>query len=147
MTPRSEGVIGTVLLVEDDDVVALTMAHELQQLGLVVRRVVTGQDAFEAACFGLSRPAVVVMDVLLPGLSGIEATRLVRDYERRRGLPAVPILGCTGLDRQQTHEAMLRAGMDALAHKPLPVGQLALAVSRLMHRVGVSTLAPALAAG
>ena len=123
---------GRVLLVEDDDILALLMAHELQPLGLELQRVVSGQDAFEAACFTAPRPNLVVMDVLLPGLSGIEATIMLRDYERRRRMPALPIIGCSGLGRVQIHQSMLRAGMNMVLQKPLPFGRLATLVRQLL---------------
>lgn len=123
-----------VLVVDDDDVTALLIVHALQQAGLRVRRVSDGKDAFEAACFASPRPDLVIMDVALPTMSGIEATLFLRDYERRRNLPPLPILGCSGLSRDETRRAMLRAGMDAVIGKPVSVEQLVDQAIRLLER-------------
>jgi DNA-binding response OmpR family regulator len=128
----SSGQPPLVLLVEDDDVLSLLMTHTLQQAGWQVRRAIDGRDGFELACFGARRPDLVIMDVALPGMSGIQATRFLRDYEQRRGLPPVPILGCSGLDRAETQQAMRRAGMDQVVQKPLSMAGLLAAVDALL---------------
>jgi len=138
----AKALTGTVLLAEVDDALALAMARELQQLGLEVHRVNTGKDAFEATCFRKPRPDLVVMEVLLPGLSGIEVALLLRDYERRRHLPAVPVLGCSDLQRYQTHQAMLRAGMNAVVQKPLPHGRLVAIAAQLLKADELSKARP-----
>ena len=67
-----------------------------------------------------ARPDVILMDCMMPRLDGLEATRLIRQEEARRGLPRLPVIALTASALQEDHDRCLAAGMDAYLAKPLP---------------------------
>ena len=110
------------LVAEDHPVNELLMTQMLQRLGFTVRHARNGQQALEQWSQG--GVDIVLMDVQMPGTSGLEATRLIRDQEIRRGLPHTPIVAVTANAMNGDREACLAAGMDG--YTPKPVSPLAL---------------------
>lgn len=74
------------------------------------------------------------MDVEMPVLDGLEATRSIRRNEADRGLPRIPILALTANVRRQDIDSCLDAGMDGYLSKPFDRDALEEAISRLMKR-------------
>ena len=70
----------------------------------------------------------------MPGMDGVEATRLIRAAERAAGVQRVPIIALTANVMRHQIEAYLAAGMDAHVAKPIEVGALIGAVEGLVSR-------------
>ncbi|MDP2315827.1 MAG: ATP-binding protein [Pseudomonadota bacterium] len=105
-----------VLLAEDTAVNALVASRLLGRAGHRVIRVVNGREAVAAA---LAEPIdVVLMDVQMPELDGLEATRLIRRHEAEHG-GYLPIIALTAGVMKGDDELCLAAGMDAFLSKPL----------------------------
>jgi signal transduction histidine kinase/AmiR/NasT family two-component response regulator len=115
---------GTVLLAEDNDVNALVGEYALARLGVEVTRAETGTAVVERMCTNGVRPNLVLLDCQMPVMDGYEAARLVRDYERRNGLPAVPIVALTASVFQADREHCREVGMDAFLSKPFSDDEL-----------------------
>jgi CheY-like chemotaxis protein len=64
------------------------------------------------------------MDLQMPGMDGLEATRRLRQMQRNGGQPAVPIVALTAHAGDADHSACLAAGMDAVLTKPLSLDAL-----------------------
>lgn len=62
---------------------------------------------------------LVLMDVQMPGMSGLQATHEIRDIETRRKLPRTPIVAVTANAMPGDREACLAAGMDGYTAKPV----------------------------
>ncbi|MCA3554352.1 response regulator [Aestuariivirga sp.] len=126
-----------VLLAEDNSVNMLLASTLLRREGYSVTTAGNGEDALEAlaAC---KRPDLVIMDVEMPVLDGLEATRRIRRKEADRGLPRIPILALTANVRRQDINACLEAGMDGYLSKPFDRDGLEEAISRLMKRHAVA---------
>jgi two-component system, cell cycle response regulator DivK len=107
-----------VLIVDDDETTREMYGWSMRALGWVVEEVANGQDALFAAA--LFEPDVLVMDLDLPVLDGIEATRILKDHEYTKH---IPIVACTGLGDRARAEAR-QAGCSAIAVKPFPPEQL-----------------------
>ena len=108
-----------VLLAEDNEVnreIALAM---LQRLGLVVDAAADGAQAVALA--RLNRPALVLMDVQMPVLDGLAATRAMRTLP---GWAQVPILALTANASDEDRRACQQAGMDDFLPKPMDVQDL-----------------------
>ena len=118
-----------VLLVEDNATQAELFAEALGAAGFRVEAARNGLEALErAAEIG---PDVVVMDVQMPGMDGLEATR------RLRATPALretPVLALTALVMPGDRERCRAAGVDEYLAKPVPLAELVAAVSRLARR-------------
>ena len=106
-----------VLVAEDHPVNELLMTQLLKRLGCHARVARDGQQALEQ--WALGGVDIVLMDVQMPGTNGLEATRLIRDQEIRRGLPHTPIVAVTANAMNGDREACLAAGMDGYTPKPV----------------------------
>jgi two-component system CheB/CheR fusion protein len=118
-----------VLLVEDDEHSrrALTMLMEMD--GLQVVGVGSGEAALEA--FPISKPAVVLLDVGLPGINGLETCR------RLRALPGgqtPTIIALTGFGQDSDRAASRDAGFDAHATKPVELDEIYAAIRSVPPR-------------
>ena len=85
-----------VLVVEDDPQVRDVVRRYLERDGLAVQVAATGTEGLELA--RRSRPDVILLDVMLPGLSGLEVCRILRDVDGSD----VPIIMLTALDDTTT---------------------------------------------
>ena len=67
---------------------------------------------------------LIFMDCQMPGMDGLETTRLIRDMERRTGAPHVPVIALTASAMQGDREKCLAAGMDDYVTKPVTQEQI-----------------------
>jgi signal transduction histidine kinase/DNA-binding response OmpR family regulator len=121
-----------VLVAEDHPVNELLMTQLLKRLGCSVRVARDGQQAVEQ--WGAGGVDLVLMDVQMPGSNGLEATRLIRDLEIRRGLPHTPIVAVTANAMNGDREACLAAGMDGYTPKPVSPQALMQAMDNALLR-------------
>jgi two-component system, chemotaxis family, CheB/CheR fusion protein len=118
-----------VLLVEDNTLNQIVARAELERLGYVVTLAADGADAVAAVqtrpvgAFGL-----VLMDMHMPGMDGLEATRRIRALPQGQPLP---ILALTAAALDEDRETCIAAGMDGHISKPLQTELLAAAIRRL----------------
>jgi two-component system sensor histidine kinase TorS len=116
----------SVLVVEDHPVNQEVAKGFLNGLGHSARIAATGEDALEV--LRTQGFDAVMMDVNLPGISGIEATRRLRGLP---GLTHLPVIGVSAHVQPRERDACLAAGMDAVIAKPLTPEALARALERL----------------
>ena len=119
-----------MLLAEDNEINALLARKVLEKLGASVDRAKDGEEALALASEALSgiRPpyGLVLMDVRMPGLDGLETTRRIRELERRLGRSErCRIVALTASVRKEAEAATLAAGFDGFLTKPLDIKLLA----------------------
>ncbi|MCA9505952.1 MAG: response regulator [Spirochaetaceae bacterium] len=119
-----------ILVAEDHPVNQLVLRAMLEELGHEVQLVEDGERAIEAV--GLARPDLILMDCQMPRLDGYEATRRLREHERRTGAPPLPIVGVTAHAMRGDRERCLEAGMDAYLSKPVSLASLAATIAKLL---------------
>lgn len=107
---------GSVLVAEDNEDNSRLVERMLQGFGLSVITVASGDDAVRAALSDSVQ--LVLMDRHMPGMDGVEATRLLRQTGFRR-----PIVAFTAGD-QSENDALLTAGCDGVLNKPIDKGHL-----------------------
>jgi signal transduction histidine kinase/CheY-like chemotaxis protein len=123
---------GRVLVVEDEAVNQRVITVMLRRAGLEVTLVDNGLEAVERA---LAEPwALVLMDVRLPGIDGLEATRRIRE---RLGGAALTIVALTANAMPADREACLQAGMDDFLTKPVQREALSASLNRWLRPVDV----------
>ncbi|HEY4067050.1 MAG TPA: ATP-binding protein [Burkholderiaceae bacterium] len=115
---------GTALLAEDNEVNALVGEYALRRLGVDVVQAVNGAAVVERMCTNGARPDMVFLDCQMPVMDGFEAARLIRAFEKRHGLPAVPLVALTANVFQSDRDRCRDAGMDAFLAKPFGDEQL-----------------------
>jgi signal transduction histidine kinase/ActR/RegA family two-component response regulator len=122
---------GHVLVVEDNPVNALVVEAQLATLGCSCQIAVDGEDALR--CLREGRYDVVLMDCMLPGMTGYDATRAWREQEREQGLGRVPIVALTANVLASNVEACNACGMDDYLSKPCTVDKLAAKLGQWLH--------------
>jgi two-component system, cell cycle response regulator DivK len=112
-----------VLIVEDNEKNMKLVRDVLQATGYGTLEATTGEEAVELA---LSQaPALVLMDVQLPGIDGVKALERMRQNERTA---SIPVLALTAQAMSGDRERFLEAGFDGYLAKPVDVRELIEAV-------------------
>lgn len=109
----------TVLLVEDEDNIALALEHLIARQGYRLSRVADGDAAM--AAIAEVRPDLVVLDVMLPGSSGYEVCQSIR---RDSSLSGIKILMMTARGGEVERRKGLALGADAFLTKPFATSDL-----------------------
>ena len=108
-----------VLVVEDNEKNMKLVRDVLQATGYSTLEATTGEDAVELAA--LHTPALVLMDVHLPGIDGVEALARLRRDERTA---SIPVLALTAQAMHGDRERFLHAGFTGYLSKPVDVAEL-----------------------
>jgi signal transduction histidine kinase/CheY-like chemotaxis protein/HPt (histidine-containing phosphotransfer) domain-containing protein len=123
----------SILLADDVEINRVLVQAILEPHGHRITIAEDGQKALEA--FKTMRFDVVLMDVQMPEMDGLQATRAIRDYERISGRnTAVPIIAMTAFAGSENRHVCLEAGMDEYLTKPVRPDQLMQLLSRLCDR-------------
>lgn len=129
----------TLLVAEDNDLNIKVLRPYLQNLGYRVELARDGVEAVDAAT--RTKPDLILMDVQMPRMDGLEATRRLRATP---GLATVPIIALTALAMPGDQERCLAAGMNEYVSKPFRLHLLAEAITRLLkpvpHRARLKTI-------
>lgn len=126
----------TILLVDDEPTLRETLAENLEADGFAVVTAADGAQALER--FRASRPDLVILDLMLPGLSGLELCRIIRREA------AVPILMLTARDSEIDKVVGLEVGADDYVTKPFSLRELQARIRALLRRVEQAPEAPAM---
>lgn len=118
-----------VLVVDDSAVNQLLLRAQLELLGYGVTVAGDGEDAIQT-CLE-APPDAVLMDVEMPVLDGVRATRRLRDLQRLGLIPPFPIVAATSAQDEAVQHACQDAGMDGFLAKPMALA----ALHEEMHRV------------
>ncbi len=116
-----------VLLVEDDDDLCGLYAAALKAAGLAVAASGNGDEALRIATE--RKPILVVLDLALPGIDGVELCRQLKAAEATRQAPVIAVTGWSGED---VVRALEEVGVAALLTKPCPPEDLVREIMRLL---------------
>ena len=131
MTSTPAAGVSRVLVVDDEaDIVAL-VAYHLARAGYRVSTAASGSDALAAA--RQEHPALIVLDLMLPGLSGYEVLEQLRAGD---GTREIPVLMLTARRDEQDRIRGLSLGADDYLTKPFAPQELVLRVGAILRRVG-----------
>lgn len=141
-SPRSNGKT-RVLVVEDEPGIAGFVRRGLLFEGYAVDVATDGRAALSS--LRDDPPDVVVLDIMLPEIDGIEITRRVRSAEAAEGRPPVPILMLTARDAVADRVSGLEAGADDYLVKPFAFDELLARIRALLRRASPAPNAAAAA--
>ncbi len=119
--------IATVLVVEDDPRLQVMARKVLERSGYTVVTASDGEEGVRLAA--AQHPAVILMDVSLPGIDGLEATRRIKTAN-----PGQPIVACTAHAMTGDRERIMAAGCDDFLSKPYMLADL---VGKIAHFAGI----------
>ncbi len=127
-----------VLVVDDDLTIAGVVGDYLQDAGLETRHAADGQSALS-----LARewpPDIVVLDLMLPGIDGLEVCQRLR--AEREGQPPVPVIMLTALGEEGDRVAGLETGADDYVTKPFSPRELTLRIQAVLRRTAAQQDTP-----
>jgi CheY-like chemotaxis protein len=106
------------LVVEDSEVLRYLLSKQLAKLGINAEFARNGLEAVEMA---VNDYDLILMDISMPVMDGIEATTRIRQYEKEHDRRRVPIIAVTAFSERELSRA---AGMDDYLFKPVSLDQL-----------------------
>ncbi|NMC47916.1 MAG: response regulator, partial [Desulfovibrio sp.] len=121
-----------VLLVEDETSNRISAATMLRRHGHAVTEVENGQEALRA--LGREPFDVVLMDIQMPVMDGLTATRHIRGGEVPGGVKDIPVIALTAYAMEADRERFLAAGMNDFVAKPFEIRALLDTVDRVVAR-------------
>src|SRR5690242_3906029 len=131
----------SVLVVDDDDTVAAVVVGYLERAGHAATQLGDGASALKAV--DTDAPDLIVLDLMLPEIDGLEVCRRVRATH-----PDLPVIMLTALGEAEDRIAGLEVGADDYVTKPFSPRELVLRVESVLRRTSaVRTPAPLLVAG
>ncbi|AAS02576.1 two-component system response regulator TcrX [Mycobacterium avium subsp. hominissuis] len=130
---RADGNPINVLVVDDEAVLAEMVSMALRYEGWNIATASDGASAIAAA--RNQRPDVVVLDVMLPDMSGLDVLHKLREEN-----PQLPVLLLTAKDAVEDRIAGLTAGGDDYVTKPFSIEEVVLRLRALLRRTGVTTV-------
>jgi two-component system cell cycle response regulator DivK len=116
-----------ILVVEDNQMNAKLLRDVLGSRGYQVAESATAEEGLEIA--RSRRPALILMDIQLPGMSGIEA---LRELKKDASTEGIPVLAVTASVMPMERNEVLEAGFDGYQTKPISVKELTAEVRRLL---------------
>ncbi len=117
-----------ILLAEDNDVNFLVASSMLANQGHQVERASDGEEAVRKGLRDIDRPDLILMDCMMPRMSGLDATRSIRVQEAAAGLPRIPIIALSAATDEELSRQSIDAGMDDTLGKPFSVDDLRRAI-------------------
>ena len=127
-----------VLIIEDDPDIAESLRYNLEREGWAARIAETGEKGLVAALDAKNPPALVILDLMLPGMSGTELCRRLR---REPATRRTPIIMVTARVSESDRVAGFDLGADDYITKPFSVRELMARVRAVLRRVDESTTA------
>lgn len=122
----------SVLVAEDREVNRLVIRELLEKDD---HRIVAAENGFEALA-ALERDYfdIVLMDIQMPGMDGLEAIRRIREHDGAVYDPAIPLLALTAFALADDRTRVLESGADEIVTKPVDVGRLREAIIKAMEK-------------
>ncbi len=131
----------TVLLVEDERINRLTTGRTLERLGYGILEAANGQEAL--GLLSREHADIILMDIQMPVMDGIECTRHIRNGEVPGLDKGVPIVALTAYASGKDRERFLRLGMNDYLAKPHTIEQLGEVIeANLKHAAGNKAAVP-----
>jgi two-component system KDP operon response regulator KdpE len=128
-----------VLVVDDEIAIRRFLRVALNGQGFVVSEAGTGQDALQALT--LERPDLVILDLGLPDMDGVEVTRRLREWSQ------VPVIILSVREQEVDKIAALDAGADDYLTKPFGMGELLARIRTILRRQTAGTSEPVFTLG
>jgi CheY-like chemotaxis protein len=114
-----------ILIVEDNEVNALVFSRFLEDWGIQVELAHSGEEGVEMAC--TNDYHAVIMDLYMPGLSGVETIKKIREFNDK-----VPIVALSASRLRHDMESAFEAGINEYLYKPISKDDLLNSISKLL---------------
>jgi two-component system, OmpR family, phosphate regulon response regulator PhoB len=132
----------SILVIEDEEPIQVLLKYNLESEGYRVRSSAQGEDV--AFMIAEERPNLILLDWMLPGISGIEVCRLIRAKPESRD---IPIIMLTARSEEAEKVRGLATGADDYLVKPFSVPELLMRIKTILRRMNPDAVAEQLCAG
>ena len=132
----------SILVIEDEEPLQVLLRYNLESEGYKVRHSAQGEDALYL--INEEKPDLILLDWMLPGISGIEVCRLIRAKPEARD---IPIIMLTARSEEAERVRGLATGADDYLVKPFSVPELLARIKTILRRVNPDAVAEQLKAG
>ncbi len=132
----------SILVVEDEEPIQILLSYNLEAEGYRVRHTTEGEDV--QRLIGEERPDLILLDWMLPGISGIEICRVLRSKPETRD---IPIIMLTARSEEAERVRGLATGADDYMVKPFSVPELLARIRTILRRSNPEAVADELKAG
>jgi two-component system, OmpR family, phosphate regulon response regulator PhoB len=132
----------SILIIEDEEPIQILLKYNLEAEGYRVRSSAQGEDV--AFMVAEERPDLILLDWMLPGISGIEVCRLIRAKPESRD---IPIIMLTARSEEAEKVRGLATGADDYLVKPFSVPELLMRIKTILRRLNPEAVAEKLIAG
>ena len=132
----------TILVIEDEEPIRLLLRYNLEAEGYRVMETEHGEEALRIV--DEQQPELIILDWMLPGLSGVEVCRILRSREETR---SVPIIMLTARSEESERVRGLSTGADDYMVKPFSVQELLARIKTILRRLNPAAVAEQLSAG
>src|SRR5215470_18491096 len=126
-----------ILIVEDDRLCLIVLRQLLTAQGHEILQASEGRVAFARA--RNERPDLILMDIRLPDISGLDATRLLKNDDQTKN---IPIIAVTALVTPAIEANAFESGCDAYVAKPINIENLMLTVESFLHCLSAAPASP-----
>ncbi|MBL8618330.1 MAG: sigma-54-dependent Fis family transcriptional regulator [Deltaproteobacteria bacterium] len=130
--PQDAHTDATILVVDDEELIRWSLVEHLRSEGYTVHEAADGQECLDAVA--QQTPDLVITDIKMPRMSGIEALRRLRERE-----DDVPVIVLTAHGAVETALEATRLGAKAYLSKPFDLREVALAVTRVLEQQRLAT--------
>ena len=117
-----------VLIVDDEKPISTLLAQTFEQEGYVVTNAYDGIECMNR--MATFRPDVVIMDIMMPKLDGVDTTRLIR---RNRSYGNTIIVALSAKSDEETRQRMKEAGANLFMRKPFVISKLVARVAQMLE--------------
>ncbi len=124
-----------VLVVEDDALNTELVLEILNEMGFTAHGAVDGEEAIMKS--EIEFYDLIIMDIMLPGIDGIETTRVIKSMPEYKD---VPIIALTALAMKGDKERLLNAGFDCYIPKPIDVHDFIKRIEKYTRRICCATV-------
>ncbi|MFP4258809.1 MAG: ATP-binding protein [Desulfovermiculus sp.] len=121
---ETDSKVQRVLVVDDDPLSRMTVSHMLQKNGQEVHQASSGHQSLDLLVSSKEYD-LILMDIRMPDMDGLEAARLIRDWCAQNARPAPPIVAMTAYAMKGDRERFLAGGLDGYLAKPFAWQDLA----------------------
>ncbi len=118
-----------ILIAEDVEGLIHILELEVHRLGFETILAKNGKDAVEMAEAQL--PDLIMMDIMMPGMDGLEAVRRIRENPRTKNIPVIAV---TALGRRKDKKKALENGCNDYLTKPFTASQLSSSIRKLLDQ-------------
>ncbi len=119
-----------VMVVDDEPDIRMVLSKMLRKRGYEVELCESAEEALELLSTG-KLPDVIIMDLMMPGMSGIEACRTIKSDDRLSGIPVIIL---TVMSEPEAKQESREAGADAHVDKPINMAKLFSTIEKLLQK-------------